>query len=74
MKKGDTVYIRISTYPNERKGTLVRVGKVHSIIRVYYPTKYMLIKRKNTDIYTKGERNGHPVYSKKRPEKQRHRD
>lgn len=50
MKKGDKVTFSIATYPNERTGVIVKCCKIHSIVRVDYPTKYMLFKKKNTEL------------------------
>jgi hypothetical protein len=50
MKRGDIVKFQIQVYPNERTGIIVRKGKVHSVVRVQYPSKYMLIKKKNTEL------------------------
>lgn len=50
MKRGDKVSFRISTYPYERSGIIVKQCKVHSVVKVQYPSKYMLIKKKNTEL------------------------
>lgn len=50
MEIGDTVTFRIKSYPYERTGTIVKICKVHSIVRVQYPSKYMLIKKKNEEL------------------------
>lgn len=50
MKRGDIVSFRIATYPYERTGVVVKVCKVHSTVKVQYPSKYMLFKKKNTEL------------------------
>lgn len=50
MKIGDKVSFRIVTYPYERVGIIVKICKVHSVVKVQYPSKYMLIKKKNTEL------------------------
>ena len=50
MKRGDIVSFKIEQYPYERIGIIVKHCKVHSIVKVQYPSKYMLIKKKNTEL------------------------
>jgi len=50
MEKGDIVKIRIKNYPYERTGVLVKKCKVHSFIKVRYDSKFMIIKKKNTEL------------------------
>ena len=50
MKRGDIVSFKIEQYPYERSGIIVKHCKVHSIVKVQYPSKYMLIKKKNTEL------------------------
>jgi len=50
MKRGDKVSFRIAMYPYEREGIIVKTCKVHSIVKVQYPSKYMLFKKKNTEL------------------------
>lgn len=50
MKRGDIVSFKIGQYPYERSGVVVKTCKVHSIVKVQYPSKYMLIKKKNTEL------------------------
>lgn len=50
MKRGVKVSFRITQYPYEREGIVVKSCKIHSVVKVEYPNKYMLFKKKNTEL------------------------
>lgn len=50
MKKGDKVAFKITVYPYERIGIVMKHCKVHSIIAVKYYKRTVLVKKKNTEL------------------------
>ena len=55
MKIGNKVSFSISTYPYERSGIIVGKKGAAYIVRVDYPSKFMLFYKKVKDL--KGENN-----------------